>query len=61
MSNDLFQPLQSEEEIEDLDEVNEVLPTSYTITSYGADYPADGLVKRLEQGDIVVPLTCPRF
>ncbi|MEB5506600.1 DUF262 domain-containing protein [Burkholderia pseudomallei] len=56
MSNDLFQPLSSEEEVEDLDEVNEVIPTTYTITSYGADYPVDGLVKRLEQGDIVVPL-----
>jgi hypothetical protein len=44
-----------EEEVEDLDEVNEVLPTSYSITSYGADYPVDGLVKRLEQGDITVP------
>ncbi|WP_175784015.1 DUF262 domain-containing protein [Burkholderia ambifaria] len=56
MSNDLFPPLQSEEEVEDLDEINEVIPTTYTITSYGADYPVDGLVKRLDQGDIVVPL-----
>ncbi|KVK99765.1 DUF262 domain-containing protein [Burkholderia territorii] len=56
MSNDLFQPLPSEEDVEDLDEVNEVIPTTYTITSYGADYPVDGLVKRLENGDIVVPL-----
>ncbi|SAL50878.1 hypothetical protein AWB73_05298 [Caballeronia turbans] len=53
MSNELFQ---SDEEVEDLDEVNEVIPTAYTITSYGADYPVDGLVKRLGQGDIVVPL-----
>jgi Protein of unknown function DUF262 len=45
-----------EEEVEDLDEVNEVIPTTYTITAYGADYPVDGLVKRLGQGDIVVPL-----
>ena len=27
----------------------------YEITSYGADYPVDSLVKRLEQGDIFVP------
>lgn len=45
-----------EEEVDDLDELNEVLPTTYSITSYGADYPVDGLVKRMNQGDIVVPL-----
>ena len=49
-------PELSEEEVDDLDELNEVLPTTYSITSYGADYPVDGLVKRLNQGDIVVPL-----
>ena len=27
----------------------------YRISSYGADYPVDGLVKRLKQGDIDVP------
>ena len=27
----------------------------YRISSYGADYPVDGLVKRLRQGDIAVP------
>ena len=27
----------------------------YRISSYGADYPVDGLVKRLRQGDIDVP------
>lgn len=26
----------------------------YTITSYGADYPVDGLVQRLERGDVYV-------
>jgi hypothetical protein len=46
----------SEEEVDDLDELNEVLPTTYSITSYGADYPVDGLVKRMENNDIVVPL-----
>jgi Protein of unknown function DUF262 len=44
-----------EELVEDLDELNEVLPASFSITSYGADYPVDGLVKRISQGDIVVP------
>ncbi|MDL1859977.1 DUF262 domain-containing protein [Betaproteobacteria bacterium PRO7] len=56
MSNELESSPVEEEEVEDLDEVNEVLPTTYTITAYGADYPVDGLVKRLGQGDIVVPL-----
>jgi len=45
-----------EETVEDLDELNEVLPGSFSITSYGADYPVDGLVKRIVQGDILVPL-----
>jgi hypothetical protein len=27
----------------------------YTITSYGADYPVDGLVKRIAEGSIVIP------
>lgn len=49
-------PEPAEEEVDDLDELNEILPTTYSITSYGADYPVDGLVKRLNQGDIVVPL-----
>jgi hypothetical protein len=34
---------------------DEELPFVYSITSYGADYPVDGLVKRLESGDIAVP------
>jgi hypothetical protein len=34
---------------------DEVLQFNYSITSYGADYPTDGLVKRLDRGDIYVP------
>jgi hypothetical protein len=45
-----------DEDVDDLDEINEILPTGFSITSYGADYPVDGLVKRIEQKDIVVPL-----
>lgn len=45
-----------DEDVQDLDELSEVLPASFSITSYGADYPVDGLVKRLASGDIVVPL-----
>ena len=38
-----------------LDETEEVIPYTYTITSYGADYPVDSLIKRLGHGDIIVP------
>ena len=44
-----------EEPVEDLDETLEVTPFAYDITSYGADYPVDSLVKRIDSGDIVVP------
>lgn len=44
-----------DEDVEDLDELSEVLPTLFSITSYGADYPVDSLVKRLQSGDIVIP------
>ena len=50
----------SEEDLEeqaenDLEDSDEALPFNYSITSYGADYPTDGLVKRLNRGDIYVP------
>ena len=48
--------LQGEQEIDEvLSERDEVIPFKYAITSYGADYPVDGLVKRVIAGDIVVP------
>lgn len=50
-----------EEDILDVDPDQEVMPVSYDITSYGADYPIDGLVKRLTQNDIVVPTFHPEF
>lgn len=37
------------------DSSDEVLPFNYTITSYGADYPVDGLVKRLNNNAIYIP------
>ena len=37
---------------EDEEASNEI---RYQISSYGADYPVDGLVKRLQRGDIAVP------
>jgi Protein of unknown function DUF262 len=48
-----------EEEVEDLDETSEVIPYRYTIASYGADYPVDGLVKRLDSNSIIIPTFDP--
>jgi uncharacterized protein with ParB-like and HNH nuclease domain len=42
--------------VEDLDEALEVIPFTYSITAYGADYPVDSIVKRIAAEDIVVPL-----
>ncbi len=44
-----------EEPVDDLDEASEVIPFTYSITAYGADYPVDSLVKRIQSGDIIVP------
>ncbi len=33
----------------------EIIDFTYAITSYGADYPVDGLVKRLRENSILVP------
>ncbi len=47
---------EDDELVDDLDEAEEVIPFTYSITSYGADYPVDSLVKRIESRDIVVPV-----
>ncbi len=44
-----------EKDVDDLDEAEEVIPYTYSITSYGADYPVDALINRLQSRDIVVP------
>jgi hypothetical protein len=44
-----------EEEVDDLDEESEVIPYTYSITAYGADYPVDSIIKRMESKDIIVP------
>lgn len=44
-----------EGEATDDESASEALPYQYTISSYGADYPVDGLVKRLDRKDIFVP------
>lgn len=52
---------QLDEDIVDVDQTDEVLQTAYEITSYGADYPVDGLVKRMQAGDIIVPSFDPAY
>jgi hypothetical protein len=48
--------LQGEREIDDsLDEADDIVPFKYSVTSYGADYPVDGLVKRIAIQDIIIP------
>jgi hypothetical protein len=44
-----------EDLVDDLDEASEVIPYTYSITAYGADYPVDGVIKRMKSGDIIVP------
>jgi hypothetical protein len=45
-----------DEPVEDeAEEADETLPFVYEIIAYGADYPVDGLVKRIDAGDIYVP------
>jgi hypothetical protein len=52
-------PITDEEGFEDIDEGEEIAPLHYGISSYGADFPVDGLVKRMDIGDIVVPTFDP--
>ena len=47
------------EGVEDIDETVSTIPYRYSITAYGADYPVDGLVTRINRGDIVIPTFDP--
>lgn len=42
-------------EIDALDEEEEAEPPFYGITSYGADYPVESIVRKLNSGDLFVP------
>ena len=51
-----YQELLSTFDVEDEAQADETgTPFGYDITSYGADYPVDGLVSRLGKGDVEVP------
>jgi len=49
--------LNAEEDEEDIEEqdLDEIIPLRYSITSYGADYPADSLVQRINNDSIFIP------
>lgn len=56
MSNTQLNISNSEVEIEDsIEEEEPVFPERYSISSYGADYVVDSLVKRIQTGDIYIP------
>lgn len=44
-----------EVEVTDVDPSEEVISDTYEINSYGADYDVEGLVRRMDRGDIFVP------
>jgi len=50
-----------EDGVFDVNETAEVQPYQYAITSFGADFPVDGLVARMDRGDIVVPSFDPEM
>lgn len=52
---------EDDEQVVDIAAEEEVLSVTYEITSYGADYPVDGLVKRLDRGDIKIPSFHPAY
>lgn len=56
---EVLDPISKAEGYEDIDEREEVAPLHYGISSFGADFPVDSLVQRLEKGDIVVPTFDP--
>lgn len=57
---DSISPVETTEEdtgntLFDIDPEQEIVTTTYEITSYGADYDVEGLIRRLDKGDIIVP------
>jgi hypothetical protein len=48
-------PNEEDDVIDDADQRDKGIEFRYSITSYGADYPVDGLIKRLKADDIFIP------
>src|SRR4051812_8063540 len=57
----ITEAFQAEEPVVDADESTATIPFRYSITSYGADYPVDGLVKRLISDAIIIPTFDPEI
>jgi len=53
--SDLPEPDLPDEVVDDADSDDEVSVERYDITSFGADYDVEGLVKRLDRGDVLIP------
>lgn len=54
--NENYSSNDEEENVEDsVKDSSEIIPFIYSITSYGADYPVDALVKRLNKKDVFIP------
>jgi uncharacterized protein with ParB-like and HNH nuclease domain len=51
----VLQDIEESKKIEDPRDEDQVIPFKYSISSYGADYDVDGLVRRLQRDDIIVP------
>jgi hypothetical protein len=45
----------SDEVVENAEDPSDIIPFRYSITSYGADYPVDALIKRIQEGAVFVP------
>lgn len=61
VADDMGLVLDPDDGVEDLNEDKEVIPYNFEITAYGADYDVEGLVKRLDRGDIVIPTFDPEI
>ncbi len=56
MANSYYERKKIEEHIVDADEEDEeVIPSRYDITSYGVDFDVEGLVRRIQREDILIP------
>jgi hypothetical protein len=58
MATAVFDATTSEQDVpieDNLGDELDPIPYNYSLTSYGADYPVDGLVKRISEGDIYIP------
>lgn len=56
LNEEQFNPPDTLEVEEASDQIGEeYYPVEYSISSYGADYPVDGLVKRIDAGSIYIP------